>query len=244
MKSLAPPRPECRRRGKQHLFAAPAEDEGIASLEPNDEPPRLGMMDEERVDGGLRDTVFAFRLAGEDQEGGGRRLVEERRARELVIDHHLRLLSQRRPRTVISSGSPGPAPTRITRPLPTEALQEPRPGVRHAPRRDEATQSASTASRQPPAPTDRRRARVSAAGVSDLDQGAAVIGQELVDLLAHEPGRDGARASGGYGDRDRRTAQHGGPDEVAKRVMTASGRASPGGCTSLGRKVGAARSWS
>src|SRR5262249_42917859 len=75
----------CARAGEDFL-PTPAEDEGIAAFEAHDEPPSLGVMDQDRVDGRLLEVVTARRLACEDAEPSGRRLVEELVADELIVD--------------------------------------------------------------------------------------------------------------------------------------------------------------
>src|SRR5262249_59203575 len=75
----------CARAGEDFL-PTPAEDEGIAAFEAHDEPPGLGVMDQDRVDGRLLEVVTARRLACEDAERSGRRVVEELVADELIVD--------------------------------------------------------------------------------------------------------------------------------------------------------------
>src|SRR5690606_40368807 len=51
------------------LLACPAEDKGIARLQPNDAPPRLRLADEDGVDLALARGMRTFRLADEDALG-------------------------------------------------------------------------------------------------------------------------------------------------------------------------------
>ena len=71
------------------LFAAATEDERIAALQPHDPPSAPRVQDQERVDLLLRQRVVARGLPGEDAPGA-RRLVEETRVHEPVVDDDLR----------------------------------------------------------------------------------------------------------------------------------------------------------
>ena len=70
------------------LFAAAAEDERIAALEPHDPTPAPRVQDQERVDLLLRQRVMPRGLAGEDAASAGR-LVEEPRIDEPVVHDDL-----------------------------------------------------------------------------------------------------------------------------------------------------------
>src|SRR6185503_11232686 len=76
------------------LFPAPSKDERIAALEPHDAAPALGVHDQERVDALLRERVVAGFLAGEDA-ARARRLVEEARMDEPVVDDDLSATQER-----------------------------------------------------------------------------------------------------------------------------------------------------
>ena len=161
------------------------------------------------------------RLAGEDPERGGGRLVEQRGARELVVDTTSARRSQRRPRSVMSSGSPGPAPTSTTRPLRHRGA--PAAGALAAsaarPAATSRFSSPSRASRQPLGVDARRRRSRSARRTSATTSVSAAqsAGKQRLELLAHEPGHGRARAAGGHGHRAAAPAEHGGQDEVAAR---------------------------
>ncbi len=73
------------------LLASPAEDEGIASLEPRDDRPLLRLRHQEVVDLPLGNGMFAALLAGIDQTGLRTRMAEDLRADQVVVDDHLRL---------------------------------------------------------------------------------------------------------------------------------------------------------
>ncbi len=66
-----------------------AEDERIAALEPDHRAPQAGVLDQARVDRILWQAVAAGALAREEAERAGRRLVEERRVDEPVVDDHV-----------------------------------------------------------------------------------------------------------------------------------------------------------
>src|SRR2546425_10203939 len=74
-----------RARQRLRLLAAPAEDEGVAALEPHDTPPAPRVTDEERVDARLGQRVRAARLAREDATRP-RRLGEETPIHQAVVD--------------------------------------------------------------------------------------------------------------------------------------------------------------
>ena len=99
------------------LLAAAAEDERVAALEPHDAACRRSVSrDQERVDRLLRHRVAAA-LLGDGDTLRPRRDSAARRADQPVMNDDIgdpeRLDSAR---TVSSPGSPGPAPTRMTRP--------------------------------------------------------------------------------------------------------------------------------
>jgi hypothetical protein len=77
-------------REGQRLLAAPAEHERVAALQAHHEPTGAGVLDQERVDPGLRQAVGARVLAREDAEGARRRLVEQRRVDQAIVDDHAR----------------------------------------------------------------------------------------------------------------------------------------------------------
>src|SRR5207247_5787045 len=72
-------------RQRLRLLAAPAEDEGVAALEPHDTAPAPRVPDEERVDAFLGQRVSAARLAGEDAARPGC-LVEEASIDQAIVD--------------------------------------------------------------------------------------------------------------------------------------------------------------
>jgi len=74
---------------RENLLAAAAEHERITALETHHEASRVGVVDQDGVDGGLLEVVPTRRLAGEDPERVGRRLVDELGRRQLVVDDHL-----------------------------------------------------------------------------------------------------------------------------------------------------------
>src|SRR5205085_6593654 len=77
------------------LLTAPAEDERIAALEPHHEASAAGVAEEEGIAVGLLEDVRPARLAREDAQGVRRRLVEEPRIDEPVVDHDVRAPEQR-----------------------------------------------------------------------------------------------------------------------------------------------------
>ena len=101
------------REGLRLLAAAP-EDERVAALEPHHETAREAMLDEAGVDLLLGHGVAASgRFDGVDRAGSRR--APRRAARSPTRRSYTSTSARRsssRPRTVISPGSPGPAPTR------------------------------------------------------------------------------------------------------------------------------------
>src|SRR5207247_9064730 len=81
---------EARMRPRPPSVPAPAENERIPALEPDHEAPGQGVVDEERIDRGLRRAVRAHALARVDQERPRRRFVEQRRIDEPIVDDDLR----------------------------------------------------------------------------------------------------------------------------------------------------------
>ena len=79
-----------RQGARQHLLAAPAEDERIAALQPHDEPAGLSVVDQDGRDGRLVEAMASRGFPGKDPERAGGSLVEEVWAHELIVDDHLR----------------------------------------------------------------------------------------------------------------------------------------------------------
>jgi hypothetical protein len=71
------------------LLAAPAEDEGIPALQPNDLEPLKGQADDQAIDVVLRQGVAALALGDIDQLRRGRRQGEDPVGDQAVMDHHL-----------------------------------------------------------------------------------------------------------------------------------------------------------
>src|SRR5439155_205437 len=67
------------------LLGEPAEDRGVAALEPDDAPAAARTIDEEPVDLRLAHAVAAGRLAGVDDLGVRRRLGEQRGGDEAIV---------------------------------------------------------------------------------------------------------------------------------------------------------------
>ena len=76
-------------RQRQRLLAAAAEHERVAALQPHHDAASPRLLDQPRVDLALRQTVGARALAREDAERARRRLVEQGRVDETVVDDHV-----------------------------------------------------------------------------------------------------------------------------------------------------------
>ena len=101
------------------LLGPTAEDERVAPLEP-DHPAALAcVLDQQGVDLLLRHGAVADRLARADPEGGGGGQVEQARARQVVVDHHVG------PRQDL--GAPAGQQAGIARPGPDQIDDPPRP---------------------------------------------------------------------------------------------------------------------
>ena len=95
------------------LFAAAAEDERVAAFEADDGEAAAGAVDQHGADFVLGECVGGFLLADVEALGVGRGEVEERVVGAGGRRGRRRPAARmRRPLTVMSSGSPGPAPTR------------------------------------------------------------------------------------------------------------------------------------
>ena len=69
------------------FFAAAAKDERVATLEPHDAGMLVGLDAQQLVDLVLAQGMEAGALAGEDQLGTVRRLVQERRVDQGIVDY-------------------------------------------------------------------------------------------------------------------------------------------------------------
>ena len=76
-------------RQRQGFLAATAEHEGIAALEPDHAASPARVLDQPRVDLDLGQAVAAGALAREEPERAGRRLVEQGRVDEAIVDDHV-----------------------------------------------------------------------------------------------------------------------------------------------------------
>ena len=74
----------------QRFLAAAPEDEGVAALEPRHPQPGLRLFDQQGVDAVLRQLLLPSRLAREHPLGGRRRVVQQRRVRQPVVDDDVR----------------------------------------------------------------------------------------------------------------------------------------------------------
>src|SRR5439155_17658063 len=78
---------DCERLG---LLRSPTEHERVTTLEPDDPATEPGVADQEGMDHGLGQGVVAAALAREDAEGTGRRLGEDSRVDQAIVDDDLR----------------------------------------------------------------------------------------------------------------------------------------------------------
>src|SRR6266566_8825288 len=73
----------------EHLFCTPAENERVATLQPNHEPARQGIVDQRSVDVILRHGPSVWDLGGVDYLHVGRQLVEQRARPKPVGDDNI-----------------------------------------------------------------------------------------------------------------------------------------------------------
>ena len=95
---------------EDRFLAAAVEDERISPLQPDDSPALTSLLGEEIGDRVLIER-FGRRRADVDPLRRPRRRREQTLRHAMVVDHHVGPAKTLRPRTLMSDGSPGPAPT-------------------------------------------------------------------------------------------------------------------------------------
>ncbi len=87
---------ESHARGGQRFgfFAAAAEDERIAALQPHHVQAATRALDQHGADLFLAEGVYRFLLADVDALGLGGRQIQQRRVGEVIVEHGVRLFQQ------------------------------------------------------------------------------------------------------------------------------------------------------